>query len=81
MSVCLCLQPVVSSVTAGEQAEVHLNAARWLQQAPAHSFDAWKTRKAKRGRDPAKGASVSTQPNAGSVGVMYREPVLSSALE
>ena len=49
-------------MTAGEQPEVHLSAARWLEQAPAHSFEAWRARKAKRGRDPAKGASVSVAP-------------------
>ena len=52
-------QPAAGSVTAGERPEVHLSAARWLEQAPAHSFEAWRARKVKRGRDPAKGASVS----------------------
>ncbi|XP_037079445.1 E3 ubiquitin-protein ligase UBR4-like [Pollicipes pollicipes] len=50
-------KPASTSVTAGEQSEVHLNAARWLEQAPGHSFDAWRSRKVKRGREPAKGAS------------------------
>ncbi|XP_043220427.1 E3 ubiquitin-protein ligase UBR4-like isoform X2 [Amphibalanus amphitrite] len=52
-------KPAPSSVTAGDQPEVHLSASRWLQQAPQHSFEAWRSRKAKRGREPAKGASRS----------------------